>query len=114
MACHVYDSTYCKVMNIVVCDMQFEEMEAQQIMWTKLNDMMQKHDFPKPNFKIFMANSAQTYWNAIIIIYGSREPYVKMIDKDRTCLFHNIQLIDKHTKQLIKPKFQDQCISLCH
>ncbi len=83
-------------------------------MWTKLNDMMQKHDFPKPNFKIFMANSAQTYWNAIIIIYGSREPYVKMIDKDRTCLFHNIQLIDKHTKQLIKPKFQDQCISLCH
>jgi len=40
MVCHVYDPAYCKVMTIVVCDMQFEDTKAQQIMWTKLNDMM--------------------------------------------------------------------------
>jgi hypothetical protein len=32
--------TYYEVMTIVVCDMQFEDTKVQQIMWTKLNDMM--------------------------------------------------------------------------
>jgi hypothetical protein len=27
-------------------------------MWIKLNEMMLKHGFPKPNFKGFMANIA--------------------------------------------------------
>ncbi len=58
MACHVYDSPYCEVMTIVVCDMQSKDMEAQQVMWIKFNDMMLKHEFPKPNFKGFMANNA--------------------------------------------------------
>jgi hypothetical protein len=39
---------------------------------------------------------------------------MKMIDKKCTCLFHWIQLFDKHTKQLIKPEFQDQHIFFCH
>jgi hypothetical protein len=30
------------------------------------------------------------------------------------CLFHWTQLLNKHIKQLIKPKFQDQHIFLCH
>jgi hypothetical protein len=83
-------------------------------MWKKLNDMMQKHDFPKSNFKGFMANNTQANCNAARIVYGSGDPSVKMIHKEWTCLFHWIQLFDKHTKQLIKPKFQDQYISLCH
>ncbi len=88
MACHVYNSTYCKVMTIVVCDMQFEETKVQQIMWTKFNEMKQKHDFPKSNFKGFMANNTQANWNAIKIVYGLGDPYVRMIDKEHTCLFH--------------------------
>jgi hypothetical protein len=40
MVCHVYGPAYCKLMTIAVCDMQPKDMEAQQIMWTKLNDMM--------------------------------------------------------------------------
>jgi hypothetical protein len=28
MACHVYDSTYCRVMTIAVCDMQSEDVVA--------------------------------------------------------------------------------------
>jgi hypothetical protein len=40
MACHVYNSAYCKVMTIEVCDIHSKDMEAQQVMWTKLNDTM--------------------------------------------------------------------------
>jgi hypothetical protein len=50
-------------------------------MWTKLNETMLKHGFPKPNFKGFMANGAEANWNAIKIIYGSRDPFVKMVNK---------------------------------
>jgi hypothetical protein len=45
MVCHVYDPSYCNVMTIVICDMKFEEVEARQIMWTKLNVTMMKHIF---------------------------------------------------------------------
>jgi hypothetical protein len=55
MACHV-TILFIKVMIIVICDMQFEEGEAQQIMWGKLNMTMMKHIFSKPNFKRFMAD----------------------------------------------------------
>jgi hypothetical protein len=50
---------YYKGMTIGVYDMQFENMEAQQVMWIKLNDTMLKHGFPKLNFKGFMADNTQ-------------------------------------------------------
>ena len=37
MACHVYDSLYCKVMTIAVCDMQSEDCTAQVLSWRNLN-----------------------------------------------------------------------------
>jgi hypothetical protein len=37
MARHICDLVYCKVMMIAICDMQFEDIEAQCIMWKKLN-----------------------------------------------------------------------------
>jgi len=83
-------------------------------MWTKLNDTMQKHDFPKPNFKGFMVDSAQANWNTIKIVYGLGDTFVRMIDKRMHMLFHWSQSLDKHIKQLIKPKFQDQHIFLHH
>jgi hypothetical protein len=74
---------------------------------------MQKHDFPKLNFKGFMADSTQANWNIVKIVYVLGEPFVRMIDKECTCLFHWIQLLDKHTKQLMKPKFQYKHIFFC-
>ncbi len=59
MVCNVYNLAYCKVMNIVICDMKSKDTEAQQIMWTKLNETMLKNGFPKPKFKGFMANNTQ-------------------------------------------------------
>ncbi len=75
MACHVYDHVYYKMLAIDVCDMQFDEIEVQQLMWIKLNETMLKHKFPKPNFKGFMANNAQANWNILKIVYGSEDPF---------------------------------------
>jgi hypothetical protein len=88
ITCHVYNLVYCKVMIIVICDMQSEDIEAQQIMWTKLNETMLKHNFPKLNFKGFMADSTQANWNTIKIVYDSKDLYVKMVNKERTSLFY--------------------------
>ncbi len=77
MACHVYDLAYCKMMTIVTCDMQSKDIKAEQKLWTKLNESMLKHGFPKPNFKGFMADSTQANQNGIKIVY-----------KKCTCLFH--------------------------
>jgi hypothetical protein len=59
MACHVYDSAYCRVMTITVCDMQSEDAVAQMVLWKNLNDVMARHGVPEPKFKEFMADSAQ-------------------------------------------------------
>jgi hypothetical protein len=50
----------------------------------------------------------------IKIVYGSRDPFVRMVDKERTCLFHWTQSFDKHTKQLIRLELQDEHKVLCH
>jgi hypothetical protein len=57
-------------------------------MWTKLNETMLKHEFPKPNFKGFMANNTQAKWNVVKIVYGFKDPFVMMVDKEHTHLFH--------------------------
>jgi len=46
-------------MTIVVCDMQFEDVAAQVLVWKNLNVVMARHGVPNPNFKGFMADSAQ-------------------------------------------------------
>jgi hypothetical protein len=42
MACHVYDLVYYKVMTIVVCDMQFKDIEVQCILWRKLSEVVER------------------------------------------------------------------------
>ncbi len=49
---------------------------------------MLKHGFPKPNFKGFMDDNAYANWNAIKIIYGFKDPFIRMINKECTYLFH--------------------------
>jgi hypothetical protein len=79
---------YSKRMTIVVYDMQFENTQAQHVMWTKLNDTMLKHGFPKLNFKGFMDNNTQANWNTIRIVYGLGDLSVRMVDKECAFLFH--------------------------
>ena len=98
MACHVYDSKYCRVMSIVVCDMQSEDTIAQTVFWRNLNVVVARYNIPNPNFKGFMTDSAQANWNAVRIIYGSGDKAVPMENQERTCLFHWTQSLEKHTK----------------
>ncbi len=98
MACHVYNLVYCKMFTIIIYDMQSKSTKAQYVMWIKLNQVMFRFGLANPNFKGFMADSAQANWNVVRIVYSSRDAYVKVVDKERTCLFHWIQLLDKHTK----------------
>ena len=113
MACHVYDSTYCRVMTIAVCDMQSEDVAAQSVVWKNLNAIMAQHGVNKVNFKGFMADSAQANWNAVRIIYGSGDASEKMVDRERTCLFHWTQSLEKHTKADIRQDLQSQHRRLC-
>jgi hypothetical protein len=80
MACHVYDSTYCRVMTIAVCDMQLEDATAQSVLWKNLNAVLARHGVLEPKFKGFMADSAQANWNAIRVIYGSGDAAIPMKD----------------------------------
>ena len=113
MACHVYDSKYCRVMSIAICDMQSEDTIAQTIFWRNLNAVVAKHDIPNPKFKGFMADSAQANWNAVRIIYGNGDEAVPMENQERTCLFHWTQSLEKHTKADIRPDLQSQHRQLC-
>ncbi len=67
---------------------------------------MLKHEYVKPSFKGFMVSSVQVNWNVVKIIYDFGDAIVRMVDKKR--LFHYTQLLDKHTKQLMRPKLQDK------
>ncbi len=91
----------------MICDMQFEDIEAQQIKWTKFTKIMLKHGFTKPNFKRFMVNNIQTNWNAIKIVYGFGDPFIMMVDKECTYLFHRTQSFNRHIKKLLKLELQD-------
>ncbi len=68
MACHVHDLAYCKMMTITICDIQYEDIEVQQIMWTKFNETMLEHGFLKPKFKGFMTNNTQANWWGLFMV----------------------------------------------
>ncbi len=57
-------------------------------MWQKLNNVMIKNVVSHPNFKGFMVDSAQANQNAIYIVYGLDDPCEPMVEKERTCYFH--------------------------
>jgi len=59
-------------------------------MWTKLNEMMLKHEIPKPKFKGFMVDDAQANWNVVKIIYGSKDPLLGWLI--RNTLVYSIRL----------------------
>jgi hypothetical protein len=67
-------------------------------MWTKFKQTMLKYKYVELNFKGFMVDITQANWNIFKIVYGSSDATIRMVDKERTCLFHWFQLLDRHTK----------------
>jgi hypothetical protein len=73
-------------------------MEAQCVLWMKLNTTVLKKGVTNPNFKGFMVDSAQSNWNVVHIVYGTRDLVVNMIDKESTWFVHWNQSLDRHIK----------------
>jgi hypothetical protein len=53
----------------------------------KLNAIFENFFLGMPIFKGFMADDAQSNWNVVHIVYGTRDPMVKMVDKKKDLLF---------------------------
>ena len=113
MACHVYDSQYCRVMTVAVCYMQSEDCKAQCVMWRCLNEVMARYRLLIVNFKGFMADSAGANWNAVRKIYRTGDPHTKMPNRECTCLLHWTTSMNRHTDNHIKKEFQEQHCLLC-
>ena len=75
MACHVNDYTYYRVMTIVCCDMQFVDIDTQMVFLKNLNVVMERQGVERPYFKESMADTAQTNWNVVRVVYenGKKE-----------------------------------------
>ena len=60
------------------------------------------------NFKGFMADSAQTNWNAVRKVYDVGDPSLPMVGHECTCIFYWSQSLDKVTQKYIKTFLQFQ------
>ena len=74
---------------------------------------MARYGVPNPVFKGFMVDSAQANWNAVKIVYGSRDPKVPIEGRERTSFFYWTQSLKKHIKQFIIHDLQGQQRHLC-
>ncbi len=83
--------------------MQSRDTKVQCKVWRKLEVIALKKGITNLNFKGFMANNVQVNWNAIWIIYGTRDLVVKIVDNEQTFFFHWTQSLERHTKQLVAP-----------
>jgi hypothetical protein len=110
---HVYDPEYRKVLTICVCDMQSEKADAMERVWLSLLSLAEEHGLTNVNFKGFMCDSAQANFSAVRVIFGSGDPKVPMLNKERTCFFHWKMALERHTKQLIRPELQSEHVRLC-
>lgn len=97
---------------IAVCDMKVEDVRAQVLFWELLNRVMSAHVCDPITFRGFMADEAQANWNAVRIVYGEGID-TPMIGKERSCLFHFMDSVNKHTQKHIKQSSRDEHIAMC-
>ena len=81
-ACHVYDSRYCKVIIIAICDMMSETHDAWAYLWHGLNGVMAKHGVHNVNFEKFIADSCEqessTTFNCVLVQVGDSSSHDKI------------------------------------
>lgn len=108
MACHVYNTNYCKLLTKACCDMQYEDSDAQTLFWVNLNGVMVENGMSHVNYKGFMVDNAQANYNVVRKIYGNGDPTMAKEDCERTFLFHWFANLDKITQKFIKPCLHSQ------
>lgn len=75
---HVYDPFYDSVLTIVICDMQFEDVDSHMLMWKILIKIVKEHVVLDVNFKKFMVDSTQINFHAARILFGGRDLKIPM------------------------------------
>lgn len=98
MGYYVYDPAYCRIMTIVIPNMQSQDVAAQLVMWKNLNNVVRCHGVENSKFKGFIVDRAQAKWNAIPIVYESGDILVPIPNKEQTCVFYLVQSLEKHSK----------------
>ncbi len=88
MGSHVCDPFYSQILTIAICDMQYEYVDSQMLMWTAFVKAVKKHSVKNVNLKIFMIDSAQTNFNQIIMLFGSGDPKVLSENNECKCFYH--------------------------
>ena len=99
-------------MVIAICESKEEDTESQILFWNQLNSVMQKQGYPRPEFAGFMADEAGANWNAIRTVYNGGPENV-LVGRERSCLFHWEQSLQKHTKKYVIPAYRTKHIELC-
>ncbi len=115
IGCHVYDMTYCKVLTIATCDMESNDVDSQVLMWSSLTRLVKKVGIiENVNFKGFMANNAQTNFNAMMRMFGFGDPTIPMVGRKHICLMHWVWSMEVHIRHLIKVDLLKEHKRLCH
>ena len=99
-------------MVIAICEMKEEDAEAQILFWKSLNNVMQEKGFPPADFAGFMADEAGANWIAIRTVYNGDAENV-LEGRERSCLFHWEQSLQKHTKKLVLPQYRHIHLDMC-
>ena len=71
-----------ELMTIEICEMKEEDIDAQVLFWSKLNEVMANCRHPHADFKGFMADEAAANWRAICTLFNGRPKNV-MQDRER-------------------------------
>lgn len=100
------------LMVIAICESKEEDTASQILFWESLNAVMTENGHPIANFSGFMADEAGANWNAIRAVYNKGADN-EMEGRERSCLFHWEQSLQKKTRKLIPSEKQMEHISLC-
>ena len=95
---------------IAICNMRGEDTEAQRMFWEKMNDVMLRCGHAPADFCGFMADEANANWKAIRQVFNNGNV---MEGRERSCLFHWTDSLNKHTAKYVQPGFQDEHKQMC-
>ncbi len=85
---------------VAVCDTEEEDTKTQVLFWNSLNEVMVQEGYPTTDFAGFMADEAGANWAAIRLVFNDG-PDNEMVGRERSCLFHWEQSLQKHNKKYI-------------
>ena len=97
---------------IAICETKEEDAESQILFWENINVVMVKCGHDLPNFAGFMSDETRANWIAIQIVKNGG-PNNVMEGRERSCLFHWEQSLQKYNKKLVPAKKQRQHIDMC-